>query len=74
MVDRIIPAHVQANLDWLYGSKEYRIYLTQILSDSRDGQRRGFPKETASVLFALLQAHDEKFPQHIPPLKPWDIA
>ncbi len=67
-----LPKHIQANLDFTYATKDYRIYINQLLNDSRDGKRQGFPPQVAKHLFYLLQEHDTKFPQYIPKPKPWD--
>lgn len=69
-----LPKHIQANLDYSYATKDYRIYITQLLNDSRDGQRQGFPPNIAKHLFNLLLEHDREFPQFVPPLKPWEIV
>lgn len=39
-----LPEHIQAQLYYLYATKDYRIYINQLLNDSRDGKRQGFPQ------------------------------
>ena len=69
-----LPQHIELQLFYLYATRDYRVYINQLLQDSRDGQRQGFPPHIAKHLFNLLQEHDREFPQFVPQLKPWDIA
>lgn len=47
----------------LWGTRECRSYLNHLLTDTRGGQRRGFPPEHAKTIFALLTEHDDSFPE-----------
>ena len=67
-----LPEHIELQLHYLYATKDYRIYINQLLNESRDGKRQGFPPQVAKHLFQLLQAHDAEFPHYIPKPKPWD--
>ena len=49
--------HLQ-KIDDLWGTPQCRNLLNDLLSDSREGTRQGFPPEHASTIFRLLQEHD----------------
>jgi hypothetical protein len=45
-------AHVQKRVCMMWGTRELDVYINHLLTDSRDGQRSGFPVEvTAELLF-----------------------
>jgi hypothetical protein len=45
-------SHVQQRVCMLWGTHELDVYLNHLMTDSRDGQRKGFPVEvTAELLF-----------------------
>ena len=48
----------------LWGTKECRVYLVTLLSDSRNGARQGFDLNTAKLIYGLLADHDESYPQY----------
>jgi hypothetical protein len=48
----------------LWGSRECREFLVGLMFDTRDGQRQGFDPATAMTIFALLDEHDARFPNH----------
>ena len=50
-------------LTLLWGSKEFRIYVLTLISDSRGGTRIGFSPDVAVELIWALQVHDLKFPE-----------
>jgi len=50
-----------ARIDELWGTAQCRKMLLELLSDSRDGARKGFDPKHASTIFRLLNEHDEKF-------------
>ena len=62
-VSRLYEAYPHLiRIDELWGSAECRSLLLLLLSDTRDGERRGFPREHAATLMRLLIAHDQQFP------------
>lgn len=52
-----------SRIDSLWGSAECRRWLNELLTARREVPRRGFPREHASTLLALLVEHDRRFPQ-----------
>lgn len=54
--------HLQ-KIDLLWGSPECRIFVFNLLTDTRGGSRQGFPKAHAATLMLLLHEHDQHFPQ-----------
>lgn len=50
-------------IDELWGTRDGRDFINDLLSDSREGTRQGFEPEHATVLFELLIEHDNHFPQ-----------
>ncbi len=52
-------------VETLWGSPECRSYLTDLLLDSRQGERRGFDQAASKTLFSLLREHDDHFPQYV---------
>ena len=53
-------------LSIVWGDAAARTYLISLITDSRDGERQGFPKEVTSALIALAAQHDNEFPQFVP--------
>lgn len=52
-----------ARIDELWGTGEGRAYIQRLLSDTRDGERRGFKTHHASIIMKLLVEHDREFPE-----------
>lgn len=50
-----------SKIDGMWGTPQCRKLLIELLSDSRDGSRRGFEPEHASTIFKLLMEHDSMF-------------
>ena len=50
-----------SRIDDMWGTAQCRKLLLELLSDSRDGTRKGFEPEHASTIFRLLNEHDQKF-------------
>ncbi|MGB9092944.1 MAG: hypothetical protein WCB93_02405 [Gallionella sp.] len=59
---RLYP-RIAVKIRGLWGTRECRTLLMSLLNDSRDGKRAGFPVSVGQTIIALLNAHDEKFPQ-----------
>lgn len=51
-------------IDELWGKPECRIYLTELMSETRDGARTGFAPDHASTLLRLLMEHDRAYPDY----------
>lgn len=45
-----------------WGTKSLSPYINDLLRDTREGQRQGFPPEVAKALFKLTLHHDVVFP------------
>lgn len=56
--------HIGRRLAVTWGRSEFSIYINDLINNSRDGKRQGFPKEIVLALFKLMQAHDAEFPEH----------
>lgn len=58
------------SLRMLWGCAEFDEMVRNLLTDSGDGQRRGFPLKVAQALFRLAEDHQAQFPQftrgHVP--------
>jgi hypothetical protein len=54
----------------LWGSDMFKEYVNNILNDTRDGTRQGFPKNVAEALTGLLISHDRLYPQFNKPSDP----
>lgn len=59
-------------LSLYWGQPEFGPYMDDLINNSRDGKRNGFPFDVAMALLELQQLHDKQFPQLIPKLRdPW---
>ena len=63
--------HIARQLKKLWGGPEFAGFVNNLLQETRDGTRQGFPPDVATALFNLLQKHDRDFPEHA--LKVGDI-
>lgn len=54
--------HITNRIEALWGTRECRSFLLDLISDSRDGQRQGLPPEVAREVLMLITSHDEAFP------------
>lgn len=57
--------HIFLTLGLLWSYDEFGLYISRILTDTRDGTRKGFAYEDASVLLSILEVHDEMFPKKV---------
>jgi hypothetical protein len=67
VVARRIPRIAQ-RLDALWGHEAFPAFLGELMNDTRDGARQGFPDDVALALFKLLQKHEREFPQYVKPV------
>ena len=51
------------SLRTLWGCGEFDEFVRNLLTDSGDGARRGFPLAVAQALFRLAEDHEAEFPQ-----------
>jgi hypothetical protein len=49
-------------IDELWGSRQCRQFISELLSETRDGKRSGFLPDHASTIMRLLIEHDRRFP------------
>lgn len=54
--------HITKRIESLWGTKECRKFLLELIADSRDGSRQGLPPEVAREIIVVLQNHDEDYP------------
>lgn len=50
-------------IDLMWGSRECRRYLMNLMTDTRGGTRQGFMPEHAMTIMRLQMEHDRLFPQ-----------
>ena len=55
--------HIGKKIAFLWGQSEFNQMLCNLINDTRDGNRQGFPKPVASALLRLSMLHDAEFPQ-----------
>ena len=55
--------HIASRLGLLYGTELFSRYILDLLMDSRDGGRKGFPLHVGSALVELSEIHDITFPE-----------
>lgn len=68
---------VRANIASTWGTQRGRSVLTGLIIDDRarhNHKVQGFPVHILLVLNALLDIHDNRFPQHKPKAEMWDEA
>lgn len=49
-------------IDLLWGTRDCRNHLSRLMTDTRGGQRQGFPPEHAATIMRLMMEHDRLFP------------
>ena len=62
LVNKQFP-HIGTKIFFLWSTDAFNSYLNDILTDTRDGERQGFPVEVVMALFRLQQEHDGLFPR-----------
>lgn len=55
--------HVIKSINMFWGTKWMNEFFGELLKDSRDGGRKGFPFELTSVLLKMARLHTKDFPQ-----------
>lgn len=55
--------HIGTKIFYLWTTDGLSPYLSDVLTDRRDGERQGFPAEIAMAIFRLQQEHDSLFPK-----------
>jgi tetrahydromethanopterin S-methyltransferase subunit G len=51
-----------AKVEATWGTKALSPFINELLHDTRDGTRQGFPPDAAKAFFTLMMRHDELFP------------
>jgi hypothetical protein len=46
-----------------WASRDFSPYVNELLNDTRDGKRTGFPPAVAHAIFSLMMQHDREFPE-----------
>jgi len=54
---------IAAKLKLFWGEQEFSDLVHDLLNDTRDHERQGFPLEVTSALITLQYWHDRQFPQ-----------
>lgn len=60
-IDARFP-RIAKHLRLVWGSKEFRHYVDQLLNDTRGGKRQGFPPEVLFALHKIIEEHDRQNP------------
>ena len=63
--------HIGKKIAVFWGHQECYELFVNLMLDTRDGARQGFPKEIGQALHRLSMLHDEKFPQYVKAGHPW---
>ena len=63
--------HIGKKLAVFWGQLECCELFINLMLDTRDGKRQGFPKEIAQAIHRLSMLYDEKFPQYVKSDHPW---
>lgn len=72
LIDANFP-HISSRLELLWGYKEFNSLINNLLMDSRDGARAGFPPEIAQALFRLSIIHLKRYPHLVDTNDIWEI-
>ena len=65
--------HIIERIKLLWGRPEARIYLNNLLLETRDGARMGFQAPASKAIMFFLNEHDTHFPQYVEESQdPWD--
>lgn len=54
--------HITKRIESLWGTRDCRKFLIELIADSRDGARKGLPPEVAKEILLLIEGHDAEFP------------
>jgi hypothetical protein len=54
--------HITKRIETLWGTRDCRKFLLELIADSRDGSRKGLPPEVAKEILLLIESHDADFP------------
>ena len=61
VIARYAHIHQHIELDW--GRITLQKYLAELMADTRDNQRQGFPKDVADALMTLFLLHSDLLEQ-----------
>lgn len=61
-------------IEELWGTRQGREFINSLITDTRGGQRHGFPPEHATTIVSLLIEHDREFPRFDIPAGSWWIV
>ena len=57
--------HIYQRIKVVWGSDACRIYLNNLITDTRENSRQGFGHDYITTLIQILDKHDLEFPQFI---------
>ena len=55
--------HVAQKIKSFWGTEFFYFYFNNLMNDTRNGTRDGFPKDAADSLMRLYKLHDNLFPE-----------
>lgn len=62
LINKELP-RIAGSLRTLWGCAEFDEFVRNLLTESGDGARSGFPMRIAQALFRLAEDHEAEFPQ-----------
>ncbi len=66
-------SRIAAGIEVRWGTADLEPYIADLINDTRDHTRKGFPKDVFGALQALLLIHHKEFPgKRIISKDPWD--
>lgn len=66
--------HIGHKLKLYWGHQDFVRYMQELMHDTRNGQRRGFPFEIALALTSLSDDHRQLFPNLYPSDDIWTLT
>ncbi len=66
--------HIGSKLKLYWGHQDFTRYMSELLHDTRNGQRRGFPFEVVVALTLIAEDHRQLFPHLDPRTDVWSMA
>lgn len=61
-----LPERITKRIDALWGTDICRNYLLELITDTRENSRQGFPIAVMADLISMIDLHDREFPGLVP--------
>ncbi len=66
--------HIGSKMRSYWGHQDFVRYMAELLHDTRNGQRKGFPFDVVVALTSIAEDHCSHFPELDPPDDVWSMA